>query len=203
MPKSIISLAILCLSFCVYGQDPEKVDDLLTRGLRSHESGNYAAAIEDFTRAIELTAGFKSVSTGKRRNFAETADEAAQRENVRVVDPRTAAAYINRGNTYYFMGRIDHAMDDYEKALRVSPGLAEGYSCRGGVWLMRKDYDRAIAEYRRAIKLDPGLVRAHLGLAMALIDKGETKAGMVQFDVAAEVAPKNAEVYFHRGDAKR
>jgi len=69
MAKSIISLAILCLSVCVYGQNSEKVDDLLKRGLRSHESGNYAAAVEDFTRVIELTSTLKSTSTSKR-NFA-------------------------------------------------------------------------------------------------------------------------------------
>ena len=124
MSRSFISLVILCLSLCVYGQ--EQADDLLKRGLRSHESGNFAAAIEDFSRVIELTSTLKTNGSPSQRNFAETPDEAAQRESIRVLDPRTAAAYLYRGNTYFFMGKIDDALDDYEKALRIAPGMAEG-----------------------------------------------------------------------------
>src|SRR5262245_38324572 len=108
MSKLFISLALVSLSLCVYGQDSKKADDLLERGLRSHEKGDYAAAIEDFTQVIEITAGLRPARDSKqRKNFAETVDEAAQRANVSVVDPRTAAAYINRGNTYFFMGKVD------------------------------------------------------------------------------------------------
>jgi len=201
MSKSIISLAILCLSVCVYGQNSEKVDDLLKRGLRSHESGNYAAALEDFTRVIELTSTLRSTSNSKR-SFAETSEEAAQRRSIRVLDPRTATAYINRGNTYFFMAKVDDALDDYEKALRIYPGLPEGYSCRAGVWLMKKDYDRAISDFQRSIKLDPKLIKAHIGIGMALFEKGERDNGLAKFDATAALAPKNAEVYYRRGDAR-
>ena len=141
MSRIFSLLAILSFSLFVCGQSSEKADELLRRGLRSHNSGNYAAAIDDFSRVIELTSTLTSTNNSKHQGFAETAENASERDNVRVVDRRTAAAYVNRGNTYFFMGSIDEALQDYERALRLSPGLAEGYMCRGGVWLLRKDYE--------------------------------------------------------------
>src|SRR5262245_52748607 len=98
MSKSIVLLAILFLSFGANGQNSEKVSDLLDRGLRSRKNGNYSAAIEDFSRVIELTSTLKPPS--KERKYSETPEQAAQRENIRVIDPRAAEAYVYRGNLY-------------------------------------------------------------------------------------------------------
>ena len=203
MSKSVVSLAILFLSIFVYGQNPQKINDLLERGLRSHKNGNYSAAIADYSKVIELSSMPAIAHKQKDGETTETAEERAQRERVRVIDPRTAAAYVNRGNLYFLLGRSDEALEDYENAVRVSPGLAEAYACRGGILIFRREYERAIIDYRQAIKLAPDLTKAHIGLAIALLEIGEAKNAFAEFDAAVVMAPTSAEAIYRRGDAKR
>ena len=203
MSKSVVSLAILFLPLSVFGQSPQKINDLMERGLRAHKNGNYTAAIADYSEVIELTSMPAATRKQKYREIAETLDEKTQRERIRLIDPRTAAAYVNRGNLYFLLGRSDEALDDYENALRVSPGLAEAYVCRGGILIFRREYERAINDYRHAIKLAPNLTKAHVGLAIALLENGETKNAFAEFDAAVVLAPHSGEVFYRRGDGKR
>src|SRR5262245_54878914 len=72
-----------------------------------------------------------------------------------------AEAYHNRGVAYRAKGNTDHAIADYNEAIRLDPALAEAYSSRGMAYRAKGDTDHAIADYSEAIRLDPSFAEAY------------------------------------------
>ena len=70
------------------------------------------------------------------------------------MSPNYAAAYFNRGLAYRRKPDFDHAIADYDQAIRLDPKNASVLNNRGIVWFEKGDFDRAIADYNQAIKLD-------------------------------------------------
>ena len=66
-----------------------------------------------------------------------------------------ALVYNNRANGHLRRNERDHALADYDEAIRLDPAYALAYNNRGNLRFLLKDYDGAIADYDQAIKLDP------------------------------------------------
>ena len=96
------------------------------RGVAHFHAFEFRAAMEDFSRAIELdpenvTALFHR---GVVRVVRGRYDDAIQDfDRVIQLDPRHAAAYYNRGRLRYWKGDIEGAIADFEKAQALDPQL--------------------------------------------------------------------------------
>jgi tetratricopeptide (TPR) repeat protein len=66
-----------------------------------------------------------------------------------------AGAYANRARAYQDRGDADHAIEDFDQAIRNDPKLAEAYFGRGGAHTGKRAYDLAIQDYTQAIGLQP------------------------------------------------
>ena len=204
MSRIIITVAIFSLVFTINAQNLRKADNLIEQGLRLYKAGSFEAAIDAFSEAIEITSSLTSSQRYLRGNdLADRASGASFGEQIFAVDPRTAAALVNRGNVYFVLGQMAKALDDYDRAIRISPGLAEAWVCRGSVWLFRREHDRAIEDYSHAIKIDSRSVKGYLGRSMVFSDKGNIKAAFEDLDAVLKLGPNNAEVYYRRGNARR
>ena len=193
-------IAILFLILSAAAQDPSRTATLNERGLKLYKAGKFQAALDAFSEAIQVSSSLVRKREMPGNSLAER-DQAVQ--TVSAIDPRTAAALVNRGNVYFMMGDFESALSDYDRALRISPGLAEGYSCRAAVFLYRGEVDRAIEEFSRSIKIDPKFVKGYLGRGLAYVTKGNVNAAFADFDAAGKLDPNNAEIYYRRGDARR
>jgi tetratricopeptide (TPR) repeat protein len=49
----------------------------------------------------------------------------------------------------------DHAMADYNEAIRLNPKFSVAFNNQGTTFARKKDYARAIADYTEAFRLDP------------------------------------------------
>jgi lipoprotein NlpI len=110
-----------------------------------------------------------------------------------------AVAYNNRGNAYLDKGDDDHAMADYDAAIRLDPSLTTAYNNRGNIWLDREDPDSAIAQFDAAIRLDPKFVLAYGNRAAAYSQKGDFDRALADADAEIRLAPKSAQAYIDRG----
>jgi tetratricopeptide (TPR) repeat protein len=76
------------------------------------------------------------------------------------LDARLAPAYEKRGMLYYFQGKYDKAIQDYEHYTMLVPNEAEGYRMLGVAYLKNGSYDEATRNLSRAIQIDPELSSA-------------------------------------------
>ncbi len=62
---------------------------------------------------------------------------------------------LSVGFFYLKMKDFDHALADYNRAMKLNPKYAAAFGLRGDVYLEKGLHDQAIEDYDRAIKLDP------------------------------------------------
>ena len=113
---------------------------------------------------------------------------------------KLATAFDNRGVAYRLKGEYDHALQDYEQAIRLNPDNANAYNNRGIIYRIKGDYDRAIADYDEAIWLKSGnFPAAFYNRAFAYSDKGEYDDALADFGVVMHFNAKNALALYARG----
>lgn len=92
------------------------------------KAGNYAEAIELYTKALE---------------------------NYPIQDKESKAeAFYNRGINRRKVDNYQGAIEDYTKAIELKPGYYKAFNNRGCVYLLIKDYTKAIMDFTLVIKYD-------------------------------------------------
>lgn len=91
--------------------------------------------------------------------------------------PSHAQAMTNLGKLFQEQGAFGEAQRHHRRALIFLPALKEAVLHDAAILSELREYDRAILVYERAIALDPLFVKAHLGLSMTLLLKGDFIAG--------------------------
>ena len=113
---------------------------------------------------------------------------------------KLATAFDNRGVAYRLKGEYDHALQDYEQAIKLNPGNANAYNNRGIIYRIKGEYGRAIADYDEAIWLRKGdFPAAYYNRALAYADKGDYEQSLRDFDVVMRFDPNNALALYARG----
>jgi tetratricopeptide (TPR) repeat protein len=98
---------------------------------------SYRAAIEDYTRALELNANYAEAHNN--RGIAYWA--LGQWQSSRGEDPTES---------------YRAAIEDYTRALELNPNYARAHYNRGYVRYLMKQYSGALEDWRRAVELNPG-----------------------------------------------
>jgi tetratricopeptide (TPR) repeat protein len=141
------------------------------------------------------------------------------------LDPKSAAAYSNRGSAYLSLERYQKAMDDYNKAIELNPYDAESYIMRGHLdtyvdahGQLTSDYhhttfeqhQKAIDDYSKAIQLDPNfwaayvtqsaldpnLMDAYASRSQAYYAIGNEELGLKDFKMARELGYPGEGLFF-------
>ena len=92
------------------------------------------------------------------------------------------SAYNNRGAMYIDQGRLNHALDDLNRAIESDPSFARAYNNRGAIYLRQGKLEEAVNAFEQAIDLDYTLSIAHRNLGLVYRDtedfpKGRRQAG--------------------------
>ena len=90
--------------------------DLLKAGLAARSRGDFAAAADFYTKAMD-TGGLSSADL--------------------------AAVLTSRGPAYDMIGQTDRAIDDFTAAIRLNPNHSDTYAHRGLAWAKKRDFNRA------------------------------------------------------------
>jgi len=110
----------------------DKAQSLLTVGEDYRRSGDYSAAIEQFTSIVELP-----IEDGPERNLL------------------LVHAYTCRGATFAEQDQHDDAIDDFSRAIRINPEHSLGYYNRAMSWEVKGNLDQALDDYARLLQIDP------------------------------------------------
>jgi tetratricopeptide (TPR) repeat protein len=114
-------------------------------------------------------------------------------------DRGLSEASYNRGNAYASIGDSDHAIADFDQAIRLNPTMAVAFDNRGRVYSERNQFDRAIADYNQAIHLDPSSAKALHNRCWARAATGDTQGALSDCNESLRLKPQNAGTLGTRG----
>jgi len=87
-----------------------------------------------------------------------------------------AVLYANRGNAYLNKHDLDHALGDFEAAIKLDPQYILPLDGRGLVYQNRGQLDRAIADFDHAVALEPENRSRSISAATPIGQRGATTA---------------------------
>ena len=178
--------------------------DYIRRGKLAREKGDLAAAIEEYSKAIEKDPKNTSayISRGLIYYDSEEYDKAIEDCSKTIeLDPSLVVSYNNRGLVYRSMKQYKDAISDYSKALEMSPGYTKAYNNRGIVYHDLGDNEKALADYDKAIELDPAYAIPHYNRGNVYFGSREYEEAVKNYTKAIELNPKYKLAYLARAKA--
>lgn len=130
------------------------------------------------------------------------------------------SVYINRGTAYISRRDYDHAIQDFNEAIRLNPNDASAHYFPGNAYGGRgivfdnkddyghaiQDYNEAIQDYTEAIRLNPSYALAYYGRGLAYDYRGiehnntdDYDRAIQEYNEAIRLSPNNASIYIYRG----
>ena len=179
----------------------------LERALLSGSVREPARALADLDSAIAFLAGDPSslslllnraLLLGREGRFDEA--DADLSEVIRATG--SAEAYLQRAWFRRRSGREGEAARDIQAARKASDGLADPFYNEGVRVLTRGDSAEAERMFRFALDLDPFHSRAHVAMARLYMERHQFAEAALEFDQAIPAHPRDAELYFHRGNVR-
>jgi len=129
--------------------------------------------------AVYFDLASKSSSANKKIEYYSKALE---------LDPNLASAYAKRGILFYFQGKYQKVIEDFENYTRLRPDDGEGYRMLGMGYLYLGTYDAAIATFNQALKVDPNLTSALCYRAEAYRRSGQNEKAISDSTEAIQLA---------------
>src|ERR1043166_726163 len=105
-----------------------------------------------------------------------------------------ARLYSNRSLAYTKAEKLDQALADVDRAIRISPDYVFAYDNRGEIKRMRGEYDAAIVDFNMAIRLDPDFLAAYLDRGTAFKEMGNRKSARADFQTVLDMKGKGGGV---------
>ncbi len=110
-----------------------------------------------------------------------------------------AEAYYKRANALSALGRLEAALEDYDRAIALDAGYAHAYCNRGTVLERLERRDEALASHDRAIALNSGDFLARYNRASVLKSLKRFDEALVDYERAIELNAEYFEAYVNRG----
>ncbi|HEX6805897.1 MAG TPA: tetratricopeptide repeat protein [Terriglobales bacterium] len=113
--------------------------------------------------------------------------------------PEIPELKANLGLMYYQTGKDEQAVAAFQQAIRLKPALFVPNLFLGLDYIRMKRFKEAVPYLKRAALSKPSEVQTHLGLGEAYAGTGETRLATASYLRATQVAPNNADAWYHLG----
>ncbi|MBD3856617.1 MAG: protein kinase [Acidobacteria bacterium] len=127
---------------------------------------DFESALEMFSKAIEIDAGYALAWAGMADTYTEF--------------------WRNYESTEENLTRAEETS---REAVELDPNLAEAHAARGFALGQRQLYDEAAAEFRRSMELNPRLFEAYYYYGTVAFAAGRLETAAEMFEKATEAAP--------------
>jgi RNA polymerase sigma factor (sigma-70 family) len=113
-----------------------------------------------------------------------------------------AGDYIKRGRFYLFRGEYDHAIANFDQALRLDPQSAPAYFSRGRANKLEGNYEKALRDYTETIENNPQAVAAYVNRGQIYNLEGDHDRAIADFNRAIQLDSERPIPYLDRGVAE-
>jgi tetratricopeptide (TPR) repeat protein len=128
-------------------REPDSAATLVERGRLLEKMRRYDEASADFAQAIIVA------RSKYDQMIARSKEDRDRRYLIRARDDTIVDAYVNRGNVFRSLNRIDEALLAYGQALELRPENRDAYMHRGWLYEKQGRFDLARADYEKAASL--------------------------------------------------
>lgn len=87
-------------------------------------------------------------------------------------------------------GKLDEAMADFNRAVKLDPNKSDGYLGRADVLNAMQRYEDALADYHRAIEINPDFAKSYVNRGIAHSHLGQHKKAIADFEKALALDPE-------------
>lgn len=201
-------LALLLCVLSVFTVCPvlaQTASELNNSGLTKYSAKDYAGAMQDFNKAIELNPKFdiayhnRGLVKHAMKDFAGAIQDYTKAIEI---NPAYANAFNDRGLSKSRLKQYEEAKGDYSKAIELNPQYTSAYNNRAMLRSGMKDFAGAIQDYNKSIELKPAAPEGYIGRGLAKLNVKDTRGAIPDFDKAIELNPSSAVAFLYRGNAR-
>ena len=116
-----------------------------------------------------------------------------------LTDGPSLESMLEQGLTLHQNGQLDQAASYYQRVLDADPGNIDALYLTGGVHMMRKNYLEVVTYLSRVLRIDTNFVPAYALLAEAQKNLGDWRNAAVNYRLALDYEPENAELWKQLG----
>jgi tetratricopeptide (TPR) repeat protein len=107
--------------------------------------------------------------------------------------------FVNRAKAYFAEGDKQHALDDYNEAVKLAPKKAQPYYNRGLFHAAQADAEAALRDFDTALTIDPKLVTVLRQRAIVYVTQKNLSGALADYSEAVRLQPKAAALWSERG----
>ena len=105
------------------------------------------------------------------------------------------------GDALKEQGKLEEAIEAYNKALAIKPDYAEAYNNMGITLKDQGKLEEAIEAYNKALAIKPDYAEAYNNMGNALKEQGKLEEAIEAYNKALAIKPDYAEAYYNMGYA--
>ena len=114
-------------------------------------------------------------------------------------NPACWMAHNNLGQLMLDDGKVDQAMDHFNRALEARPGYVEALNNLGNAFIEKGQLDTALGQYRTALEREPNSPGSHNNIGYALFLSGKPDQAIAHCRRALELKPGFADAHNNLG----
>jgi choline-sulfatase len=186
----------------VVAEDPRVIDAWFMLGNEYYRRRQYARAIEQFKRALDLKPDYDLVVINMANAYrALGRDEEAMVGYRRFMelDPKNAQIRYEAAQILIDSGKLDEARKQLTEALALEPKLAAARNALGVLALRGGDLVGAEREIRAAIEEKADVRLAHFNLALLAEQQGDVPRAVTEYKKEIELHPNSYKAAFNLG----
>ncbi len=175
-------------------------------GVRAYQSGQFAEAVQAFTKAIEADPQLASAYSNRCLVELQQELEAqaiADCTHSLELNPANPNDYLNRGLAYYRLMQPQAALADFNQVLELTPEDYRVYYNRGLAQFDLKDYEGAVSDYDQSLTHSPSLPNARMAdiyndRAVAYLALNRPQQALADLNQALALNQADSRAYFNR-----
>ncbi len=191
-------------------------------GFIKHQAGDFEQSIDCFKKALEINPHYTEAALNltiayndteqydkassvfsKAVEFANEKDEKGKGKIDPFIKGKLANEHFKLGNTYFEVGLLDDAEEQYRKTLSMRPNFVDVIT-RLGITLREKgDYNGAIDTFRMAKEVKPHYTPAMIHLGITYYTNGFFDLALKEWEAVKKIDPQGKEVDIYLSLAKK
>jgi len=159
---------------------PPEAESFYDTGANQIKAGNYAEAITNFTKAIEVYSNYAEAYSFRARakyNLRDNNGAINDANKAIELNPDFEPAYNVRGFSRFALKDYADSITDFNKSINLDSFYAPAYNQRGLAEANLTNYTTAIKDFTKAIKLKQDY-------ALAYYDRGLVETGLTNYTAA-------------------